>query len=89
MSVEQMYEKASKFTIGFDQRDKLKIHSMWDKIFETQQWSEGSFTKEFESLWAVWNNLDSVAFSSWSGGAMSVLNYIDVKDEIISFSLIR
>ena len=80
MSIE---EKVSQFTIGFDHRDKEEVHSMWEDIFSTQQWSEGKFTKEFESLWNEWNNIGSVAFSSWAGGAMAVLNYIDVKNETV------
>ena len=80
MSIE---EKVSQFTIGFDHRDKEELHQMWDKIFSTQQWSEGIYTKEFESLWSMWNGEDSVAFSSWAGGAMAVLNYIDVKNETV------
>ena len=75
--------EVNKFTIGFDHRDRETIHKMWDEIFDTQQWSEGKLTKEFESLWSGWNALDSVAFSSWAGGAMSVLNYIGVKDEVV------
>ena len=80
---EKYESEVSKFTIGFDHRDREKAHKMWDEIFDTQQWSEGKYTKEFESLWSDWNNLDSVAFSSWAGGAMSILDYIDVKDEVV------
>lgn len=78
-----IFEEISKFRIGFDQRDRKKIHEMWDEIFDTQQWSEGVFTKKFESLWSDWNGLDSVAFSSWAGGAMAVLDYINVKNEVV------
>ncbi len=80
MSIE---EKASQFTIGFDHRDKKEVHNMWDDIFKTQQWSEGKYTKEFEMLWTKWNEISSVAFSSWAGGAMAVLNYINVKNETV------
>ena len=77
--------EVSKFTIGFDHRDRETLHKMWDKIFDTQQWSEGKLTKEFEFLWSEWNDLDSVTFSSWAGGAMAALDYIGVKDEAQSF----
>ena len=50
MSIEQ---KVSQFTIGFDHRDKAELHNMWDEIFTTQQWSEGKYTKEFESYGAI------------------------------------
>jgi len=76
-------ERASKFSIGFDHKDRAELHETWDNIFDSQQWSEGKYTKEFEFLWSQWNNLDSVAFSSWAGGAMAALDFIDVKDEIV------
>ena len=83
MEKKYIEEVVSKFTIGFDHRDRAELIQMWNQIFDTQQWSEGRFTKEFESLWSNWNNLDSVAFSSWAGGAMAVLDYIDVKGETV------
>lgn len=70
---------ASQFTIGFDARDREKLHQMWDEVFDSQRWSEGKFTERFESLWSQWNGLSSVAFSSWAGGALSALNFIDVR----------
>ena len=75
--------EVSKFTIGFDHRDREEVHKRWDEIFDTQQWSEGKNTKEFESLWTRWNNLESLAFSSWAGGAMAALDYINVKNEVV------
>ncbi len=75
--------EVSKFTIGFDHRDRDTLHKMWDEILDTQQWSEGKYTQQFESLWSEWNKLKSSAFSSWAGGAMAALNYIDVTNEIV------
>ena len=72
-----------KFTIGFDHRDRAQIHNMWDEIFDSQQWSEGKYTKQFEETWSRWNKLDSVAFSSWAGGAMAALDFINVKGEVV------
>ncbi len=83
MKQKEIEEQVGKFTIGFDHRDRTELHKMWDSIFDTQQWSEGKFTKEFESVWSEWNDLSSVAFSSWAGGAMSVLDFIGVKDEFV------
>ena len=79
MNSNEIENKASSFTIGFDHRDRIEVHKMWDEIFDTQQWSEGRFTKEFETLWSGWNGIDSVSFSSWAGGAMAALDFIDVK----------
>jgi len=71
---------ASPFAIGFDMRDRKRLHSMWDKIFDSQRWTEGKFTEQFEELWMQWNGLPSVAFSGWTGGALAALEFIDVHD---------
>tara|TARA_B100001250_G_scaffold224590_2_gene192610 strand:- start:511 stop:1524 length:1014 start_codon:yes stop_codon:yes gene_type:complete len=83
MNSNEIENKASGFTIGFDHRDRSEVHNMWDEIFDTQQWSEGRFTKEFETLWSDWNGIESVSFSSWAGGAMAALDFIDVKNETV------
>ena len=83
MNSEKIIQAASQFTIGFDHRDREELHKMWDNIFDTQQWSEGKFTKEFESLWSDWNGLQSISFSSWAGGAMAALDFVDVKNEVV------
>ena len=57
-----------KFKINFDQRSK-KIYKYWDEIFKNNQWSHGKFTNLFEEKWSIYNNLNSVSFSSWSGTA--------------------
>ncbi len=75
--------KAAQFAIGFDIRDREELVGMWDEIISTNRWSEGPFTGEFERLWSVWNKLESVAFASWTGGAMSALNFIDVRGEVV------
>jgi dTDP-4-amino-4,6-dideoxygalactose transaminase len=69
----------SQFSIGFDMRDKVRLHAMWDQIFKSQRWSEGPFLARFEELWSQWNGLPSLAFSSWAGGAMAALDFIDAR----------
>src|SRR6185295_2829768 len=64
-----------KFSISFDQRDKSRVFQYWDEIFSNQKWTEGKFTSLFEEKWSQWNNLPSVAFSSWAGGAMACMEY--------------
>jgi len=70
---------ATRFSIGFDQRDRERLLKMWDEVFVSNRWSEGPFTERFEELWSAWNGLPSVAFSSWTGGAMAALDFIDVR----------
>lgn len=71
------------FAIGFDHRDRGKLHQMWDQIFDSNRWSEGPFTEQFEEAWEQWNRLPGVAFSSWAGGALAALDYCDVRGHTV------
>ena len=70
-----------KFTIGFEKEDAKKLHEYWDDIIENQQWSEGKFTGEFEEKWSEYNQLNSVSFSTWSGGCSSSIRVFQCKRE--------
>ena len=72
-----------KFTIGFEKVDAKKLHEYWDDIIRNQQWSEGKFTEIFEEKWSEYNQLHSVAFSTWSGAALAVLEFFNVKEETV------
>ena len=67
------------FSIGFDQRDRARVHELWESVFDSNRWSEGDLTERFEAAWASWNALESVAFSSWAGGAMAALEFAEVR----------
>ena len=56
---------------------------MWNQIFESNRWSEGSFTERFEALWQDWNELPAVAMASWAGAALACLDYIDVRGKVV------
>jgi len=71
------------FSIGFDKRDLPKIHEYFDKIVASNKWTEGYFTELFEDKWSEYNNLDSVAFSSWSGAAMAAMEFYNLKGKTI------
>jgi perosamine synthetase len=73
----------SSFTIGFDPRDRQRLHEMWDQVFESNRWSEGSFTSRFEEEWQKWNRLPAVAFSSWSGAALACLEFFGVRGKTV------
>jgi len=72
-----------RFTIGFEKEDSKKLHQYWDEIIEKQQWSEGDFTKTFEEKWSEYNNLNSVAFSSWGGAALAALEFFNIKGKTV------
>ena len=62
-------------------RDALQI--LAQEIIDTQQWSEGKFTKLFEEKWSEHNQLSSVAFSSWAGAALAVLEFFNVSTRTV------
>ena len=71
------------FSIGFDKRDMPKVHEAFDKIVASNKWTESYYTELFESKWADYNGLDSVAFSSWSGAAVSAMEFYNLKGKTV------
>lgn len=71
------------FKIGYDKRDSELLHRYWDDIITSQKWSEGKYVSFFEEKWSLFNELSSVAFSSWAGAALSVMDFIRVKGQTV------
>jgi dTDP-4-amino-4,6-dideoxygalactose transaminase len=71
------------FAIGFDGRDRAVLHELWDRVLDSERWSEGAMTETFESAWTTWNGMASVAFSSWTGAALAALKFVGVRDQVI------
>ena len=69
------------FAIGFDDRDRERVHALWDEVIDSQQWSHGPMNDRFEAAWSAWNGLPAVALSGWAGGAIAALEYAGVRDE--------
>jgi perosamine synthetase len=67
------------FSIGFDQRDRTRLHTLWDEIIASNRWSQGPVVEAFEAAWSAWNGLRSVATASWSGAALAALEYAGVR----------
>ncbi len=76
-------EALGRFAIGFDDRDRERLHGLWDEVITSQRWSEGPQTAAFEAAWSAWNRLGSVAFGSWTGAALAALNYAGVRGETV------
>jgi perosamine synthetase len=68
----------ARFAIGFDERDRRRLHELWDEVLDSQQWAEGAFTRRFEALWADRHDAAAVAFGSWTGGALAALTFAGV-----------
>jgi perosamine synthetase len=74
---------ASRFAIGFDHRDRARLHALWDEVIDSEQWSEGEMTRRFETAWAAWNGAQAVATSSWAGAALAALDFADVRGQAV------
>jgi perosamine synthetase len=72
-----------RFAIGFDERDRARLHELWDEVITSQRWSEGPLTERFEAAWSAWNGLGAVATSGWTGAAMAALEFAGVRDETV------
>ena len=74
---------AFRFRIGFDHRDRARLHELWDGVLDSERWTEGPLLERFERLWAAWNGLPAVAFSGWSGGALAALDFAGVRGQTV------
>ncbi len=72
-----------RFAIGFDHRDRERLHGLWEQALDAERWSEGPLVEDFETKWAAWNGLPAVAFSSWAGAAMAALEYAEVRGQTV------
>jgi perosamine synthetase len=83
LSEAKTHASLDRFAIGFDHRDRARLHELWDRVLDSEQWSEGELVVEFESSWGAWNDLDAVAFASWSGAALAALEFAGVRGETV------
>ena len=73
----------ARFAIGFDHRDRALLHRLWDRVLDSERWSEGELTTEFEREWSAWNRLEAVAFNGWTGAALAALEWAGVRGETV------
>ena len=57
-----------RFAIGFEKRDRARLHELWDEVIDSEQWAHGAMNERFEHAWSAWNGLPAVAVSGWLGG---------------------
>jgi perosamine synthetase len=76
-------EDLARFAIGFDQRDRARLYALWERIFDSERWSEGELTQEFEAAWGAWNGLGAVAFNGWTGAALAALEWVGVRGQTV------
>src|SRR5437588_1062064 len=73
----------SQFAIGFDHRDRARLHSLLDEGLDSGRWAEGAMVSRFEAAWKKWSELPAVAVSSWAGGALAALDFAAVEGETV------
>ncbi len=73
----------SVFSIGFDPRDRGRLHALWDEVLDSQRWAEGPMTERFEAAWGRAHALRAVAMGSWTGGALAALAFAGVRDRAV------
>ena len=71
------------FAIGFDDRDRERLHELWDGALDRAQWSGGPLTEAFELAWGAWNGLPAVSTSSWTGAALAALEFFGVRGKTV------
>jgi perosamine synthetase len=69
----------ARFAIGFDQRDRARLHELIDDVLDSNRWSEAEMVSRFEAAWEAWNELPAVALSGWTGGALAALHFAGVQ----------
>ena len=73
----------ARFGIGFDERDRERLHALIDQVLDSNRWTEAELTARFEEAWESHNGLPAVAVSSWAGGALAALNFAGVSGETV------
>lgn len=71
------------FAIGFDARDRARLHELWDDVIDSGQWSHGPMNAAFEARWSQYNGAEAVATGGWAGGALAALRFVGVQDEAV------
>jgi hypothetical protein len=41
----------ARFAIGFDHRDRARLHALIDEVLDSNRWSEADLTARFEAAW--------------------------------------
>jgi perosamine synthetase len=72
-----------RFAIGWDERDRARLHTLIDEVLDSNRWTEADMTARFESAWTAWNDLPAVALASWAGGALAALHFAGVDGETV------
>ncbi len=73
----------ARFAIGFDHRDRARLHALIDEVLDSNRWSEADLNARFEAAWETYHQVPAVAVSSWAGGALAALHFAGVQGETV------
>jgi perosamine synthetase len=73
----------ARFAIGFDDRDRGRLHALIDEVLDSGRWSEAGMNERFEAAWEAYHDAPAVAVSSWTGGTMAALQFAGVRGETV------
>ncbi len=73
----------TRFAIGFDHRDRARLHDLIDEVLDSERWTEADMVARFEDAWEAYHTVPSVALSSWAGGALAALRFAGVQGETV------
>jgi dTDP-4-amino-4,6-dideoxygalactose transaminase len=73
----------ARFAIGFDHRDRVRLHALIDEVLDSERWTEGDMVARFEAAWEEYNDAPAAALSSWAGGALAALDFAGVRGETV------
>ncbi|MFZ1993539.1 MAG: DegT/DnrJ/EryC1/StrS family aminotransferase [Solirubrobacteraceae bacterium] len=73
----------ARFAIGFDQRDRARLHALIDEVLDSNRWSEADLNARFEAAWEAHHDAPAVSLSSWAGGALAALHFAGVQGETV------
>ncbi len=73
----------ARFAIGFDHRDRDRLHALIDQVLDSNRWSEAGMVDAFEAAWESHNEVPAVAVSSWAGGALAALHFAGVDGQTV------
>lgn len=82
-SSQQSVPDYARFAIGFDDRDRVRLHELIEEVIDSGRWSEGEMVERLEAAWEGWNGVPAVAVSSWAGGALAALQFVGVRGETV------
>lgn len=67
--------------LPFEKKYRERYYQLLDEIFESNFWSDGRMTRNFEEKFEEFAGLYSCAVTNGGAGLLSILEYVDVKDK--------